>query len=113
MEPSRCIKIGNARIKICSRKPSRCIKIGNACIKICSRKPSRCIKIGNACIGIGYACIKIAIAFGNAWASQCIKIWNDSFSVLCDIFRHCETFMNSLNFSPGPHARIIIGARTN
>ena len=41
-----------------------------------SRKPTEFIKIGNACI----------------------KIWNDSFSALCDIFLHCEIDTNSKNF---------------
>ena len=35
-----------------------------------------------------------AIAFGSS--SQCIKIWNDSFSALCDSFRHCETFSEKI-----------------
>ena len=54
-EPSQCIKIGDACIKIGSRlnvlglhvlrygaesrKPTQCIKIGNACYKIWSREP--------------------------------------------------------------------------
>ena len=64
---SQCIRIGNACIKIWSRKPSQCIEM--ACIKIWSREPVQCIKIGNACI----------------------KIWNrvflSQFSGLCDFFR--------------------------
>ena len=59
-----------------------------------SRKPKKCIKIGDACIKIGNACI---------------KIWNRVFSVLCDIFRHCEIFSQKIQkFLAGPPARINI-----
>ena len=54
--------------------------------------------------------LRWAIAFGSS--SQCIKIWNDSFSALCDNFRHCEIyffFEKVLKiFGCPPPARIII-----
>ena len=65
MELTQCIKIGNAWC----RKPNQCNKMGNACIKISDAR----IKIANSilyCISTGYD------------SSQCIKIWNDSFSAL-------------------------------
>ena len=37
MEPTQCIKICNACIKIWSRKPAQYIRIGNACIKVGNR----------------------------------------------------------------------------
>ena len=77
-----------------SRKPSQCIKIGNACIKI----GNACIEIGNSvrkCKSIGYS------------SSQSIKIWNVSFSALCDNFRHCETISKKFLLQRRP-PRIII-----
>ena len=85
-----------------SQKPSQCIKIVNACIKI----RDACIKIGNSiwlCISISYS------------SSQCIKIWNGSFSALCDNFRHCETFSKKISKNLGcpPPGRIIITPADN
>ena len=94
MEPSQCIRIGNACIKIWSRKPTQCIKI--ACIKIWSREAKAESRIGDACIKIGNACI---------------KIWGDSFSALCDSFRYCEIFSKKFEkIMAGPPARMIITA---
>ena len=65
MEPTQCIKIGDARIKI----GDACIKIGNRLNVLRygaeSRKPSQCIKIGNACIKIGMHVLRYAKAFAN------------------------------------------------
>ena len=50
--------------------------------------------------------LRWAIAFGSS--SQCIEIWKDSFSALCDNFRHCETFSkNNQKILAAPPARII------
>ena len=49
------------------------------------------------------------IAFGSS--SQCIKIWNDSFSALCDKFRHYGIFSKNLFLGhPRPPVCIIITA---
>ena len=124
MELSQCIRIGNACIKIWSRKPSQCIKIGDACIKIWSRlnvlryamhvlrygaenrKTSQCIKIVNACIKIWSQCIKVGDA--------CIRIWNMVFAALCDNFQHCEIFSKKFQkFKAGPPARMIFTPADN
>ena len=58
--------------------------------------------------------LRWAIAFGSSF--QCIKIWNDSFSAMCDNFRHCEIFFPktfSTIFGCPPPARIIITPADN
>ena len=49
--------------------------------------------------------LRQAIAISSS--SQCIKIWNDSFSALCDNFRYCEIFSKNFFLAPPP-VRIII-----
>ena len=62
-------------------------------------------------------CIKIGIAF--VCSSQCLKIWNDSFSAMCDNFRHnfrhCEIFSKKdpKFFGSPPPARINITPADN
>ena len=72
-----------------------------------SRTPSQCIRIGNACIKIGDACFKIGNSIRQRISIvessyQCIKIWNGSFSALCDNFRHAETFSKKVFFCCTP-----------